>query len=100
MRWIAIACLCSLLGACATASQTYGPDGKVAYTIDCSGAARTWAECQQKAGDICGSHGYRIVSVNGQTDPALVATMGTVMGMPVIFRTMEISCKGQQQRGK
>ena len=43
-----------LLSGCASASKTHGPDGKEAFFINCSGLARTWGMCYEKAGDLCG----------------------------------------------
>lgn len=45
---------------CATANKTYAPDGREAYSIDCSGTARTWAQCVEKAGTLCGASGYDV----------------------------------------
>lgn len=84
--------MCTTLGACAVATQTYGPDGKQAYVVNCSGAYLNWGMCQQKAGDICRSAGYRIVAINGQTAPTLIANPESVFAIPVVNRTMEISC--------
>jgi hypothetical protein len=49
------------LSACASASKTYGPDGKEACSINCSGLARTWGMCFEKAGDLCGAKGYDVI---------------------------------------
>ncbi len=81
-------------GGCASATQTYGPDGREAYTLNCSGWARTWAMCAEKAGEICGARGYEVIAAGGGT----AGTIATVnpsggFGGPVIERSMLIRCK-------
>jgi hypothetical protein len=49
------------VGGCAVAHQTYAPDGRKAYTLNCSGAARGWGKCTVAAGDLCGPAGYDIL---------------------------------------
>lgn len=85
------------LSACASSSQTYGPDGEVAYNLNCSGLARTWGACLEKAGDICQTKGYKIISSSGDTG-ALIAASATgntaaLGGGSVISRSMVVSCK-------
>ena len=58
---IALALLVTLLTWCENVSETYGPDGSRAYSIDCSGAAWTWAMCFEKAGEICATRGYEVL---------------------------------------
>lgn len=50
-----------LLFGCATSSQTYLPDGRVGYSINCSGSALNMGMCYDKAADICKTNGYDIV---------------------------------------
>lgn len=97
MRWIAIAGLCLSVSACAVASKTYGPNGQQAYVVNCSGAALNWGMCQQKAGDICKSAGYKILAINGDTTPTMVANPQALFAIPVVNRTMEISCNAPAQ---
>ena len=78
-----------LLISCANVSETYGPDGSRAYSIDCSGAARTWAMCLEKAGEICTTRGYDVVTRTG--DQGAVAS-GSFAGT-VTTRGMVIKCK-------
>ncbi len=59
MRFI-IAIFVLALAACTTVHQSYAPDGKVAYTINCSEPLK-WDSCFAKAGNICGSKGYDIL---------------------------------------
>jgi hypothetical protein len=54
------------LSACASSSQTFAPDGRQAYVLNCSGLARTWGACLEKAGDLCGSAGYDVLDRDGE----------------------------------
>jgi hypothetical protein len=54
------------LSACASASQTYAPDGREAFSLNCSGTARNWGMCYKKAGELCGSNGYDVLIQNGE----------------------------------
>lgn len=76
----------SLLAGCASSSQTYTPDGRVGYSLNCSGNVRTWGACEQKAGDICGARGYEILSKT--SDNVVLATDNSP-----ISRSMLIVCK-------
>ena len=69
-------CACALclataavLAGCASAvnPQTFvGPSGNQAYSMKCSGMGRDWADCLQKAGELC-PVGYSIVGQNSET---------------------------------
>lgn len=86
------------LSGCASASKTYGPDGKEAYSLNCSGAARSWGMCLEKAGDLCGTRGYSIVSAVGDVGNLTVASATTqnanLVSGSVMSRSMIVSCKG------
>ena len=58
--WIIIGCL--LFPGCASVEPVKfkGPNGKVAYSMRCSGMGRTLEACYQKAGEVC-PDGYTIV---------------------------------------
>lgn len=49
------------ISGCASASKTYMPNGRDGYSINCSGAARNWGMCYEKAGEICGTKGYEVL---------------------------------------
>lgn len=87
-KWIIFACVMSLAG-CATAKPTYGPDGKAAYTIECSGTAGSWGMCYRKAGDLCGSSGYKVINQAG--DKGLIAT-GAIL-TSTQSRSMLVECR-------
>lgn len=67
---------------CASSSKTYGPNGEVAYSLNCSGTVRSWGMCLEKAGDLCGTRGYNVVSSSG--DVGSIAT-GSVSGQQASF---------------
>jgi hypothetical protein len=78
-----------LTGACATASKTYGPDGREAFVLDCSGLARNWGTCYEKAGDLCGTRGYEVINALG----AGGAIIGAYGGGSVMQKSLVIQCK-------
>jgi len=55
-----------LLTACAIANKTYLPDGSVGHSISCDGSAVGMNVCFEKAGDICGARGYKLLNREGQ----------------------------------
>lgn len=83
----------ALLSGCATSSKTYAPDGREAYSIDCSGLAGSWGMCLSKAGDLCGSKGYDLLTTAG--DRGMVATVNQYQGYAgsTISRNLLIACK-------
>lgn len=91
----------TLLLGCASASKTYGPDGREVHSINCSGLARTWGMCLEKAGEICGAKGYDVMTSTGDTGAFVQGTSaGTSMGYntqvsggTVITRNLLVSCK-------
>ena len=66
------------LSGCASASKTYGPDGKEAYSLNCSGWARTWGMCYEKAGDLCGTKGYEVIGQG--SDQGAIASVNQTGG--------------------
>lgn len=96
---LAVASVLSLTG-CTIAMPTYGPDGREAHVIQCTGAGLTWNNCLQKAGEICGRRGYNVIERNGErVTTTAVAASGTSEGRTVLSasgdsqRTMMVSCK-------
>ncbi len=81
------------LSGCATASQTYLPDGRAGYTVECSGAANSWGKCYEKAGQICGTKGYNIISQTGDKGNMVSGNQFGVYGGSVITRDLLIACK-------
>lgn len=79
---------------CATSRQTFGPDGRQAFSLNCSGLALSWGACYEKAGSICGARGYDVVSANGESGAVVTANPQSAFGSSVISRSMVVSCKG------
>lgn len=90
---VAVIITASVTASCANYSETYGPDGARAYSIDCSGTARTWAMCYEKAGEICTTRGYDIVSRTGDQGAVMSGTQAGLFAGSVITRGMVIKCK-------
>ena len=78
---------------CASSSQTYTADGRVGHSLDCSGTARNWGMCEQKAGELCGTRDYEILSTTGDRGVIATAGGGNFFAGTTISRTMLITCK-------
>jgi hypothetical protein len=81
------------LCACATVRETYAPDGRKAYALNCSGSARGWDKCVAKAGQLCGSAGYDVLSANGETGWVAGMGGGNAYGGSTHERSMLVACK-------
>jgi hypothetical protein len=82
---------------CATVHQTYAPDGRKAYTLNCSGLARGWDKCMSAAGELCASAGYDILDRSSE-DTAVGSAGGNTSGYSAFAaktneRSMLIACK-------
>jgi len=98
MKLAVIAAVIALLCVgCATVHESYAPDGRKAYTLNCSGLARGWDKCYSAAGDICKSAGYDILEPSDEP-----VSMTTVGGSAHSFagssastneRSMVVACK-------
>jgi hypothetical protein len=64
-------CASLLVVGCASSSRTFDAEGKEAQVLNCSGMARNWGMCYEKAGELCGTKGYDIVEKSGYTGWAL-----------------------------
>lgn len=99
---------CGILAGCASSSQTYAPDGRQAFTLNCSGLARSWDACLQKAGELCATKGYDIIDRSGESGFMMGggssagyagnsgSAGGGFFGGTTQHRTMLISCKSPQ----
>lgn len=81
------------LSACATSSKTYAPDGRPAYTLNCSGMVLTWGTCYEKAGDLCGSVGYDVLAGGTERGAVIGSSSGGFYGGTTMSRSMLIACK-------
>jgi hypothetical protein len=67
MKIIGILVIATLvISGCATVRETHAPDGRKAYSLNCSGLTRGWDKCEKAAGDICGSAGYDVLDQVGE----------------------------------
>jgi hypothetical protein len=86
-----------LVGACATTHESYAPDGRKAYALNCSGKARGWDKCFAAAGNICGAKGYDVLDRNSEDSSggAVGGGNGTFGGGwgKTNERSMLIACK-------
>jgi hypothetical protein len=71
-RILLMAGLVGLLGACASATPVYGPDGKPYARIECNGAIQTLNACYEKALQIC-PNGYVLADEKQRTMGAVSA---------------------------
>lgn len=82
-----------ILTGCATSKQTYAPDGSNAYSLDCSGTARNWGMCYEKAGELCKEKGYTVVAGGSDSDATMIATNQGAFASSKNNRSMLIKCK-------
>lgn len=85
--------LCAALAGCAVSSQTYAPDGRRAYSLNCSGMALTWGACYEKAGDICGPAGYDVLAGGSESGAVIGGGSGGFFGGSTASRNMLVACK-------
>jgi hypothetical protein len=84
---------------CATVHETYAPDGRKAYTLNCSGLARGWDKCLSAAGELCGASGYDIL--DRSDEPTAVfgagasATGASAFAAHTQERSMLVACKAR-----
>lgn len=78
---------------CATAKKIYGPDGREAFALNCSGTALSWNECYSKAGSLCQASGYDVLSQDGETGSIITAGPAGLLGGSTETRTMVVACK-------
>lgn len=81
------------MAGCATASKTYAPDGREAFTVDCSGAALNWGYCQKKAGELCGARGYDVLDRSSDQNATFGGGGGMFGGGVAHSRSMLIACR-------
>lgn len=92
MKWGWLVVLVVLSG-CVAPAKTFGPDGRPAYAIACSGALFNWGVCYKQAGDLCGSSGYNIVAKDGDRTAIAGGSSGMFAASSAQNRTMMVECK-------
>jgi hypothetical protein len=94
MGQLAFVLLVAIIGAsCATSRETYTADGRVGYSINCSGTALNWGNCLEKAGDICGERGYTVLEKSGDQGTVVTGGQFGLYGGSVMNRSMIVQCK-------
>jgi hypothetical protein len=96
-RALFVLAVVSALAGCVTAmpsvTQTYTPDGRQGYVVNCSGQAMNWGECYQKAGELCGISGYDVLTHAGDQRNQVIGTPYGVGSDTIITRSLVIACK-------
>lgn len=65
--------LAASLTACSSQRQTYVPDGRRGYVINCGGLLAKSSSCLVKAGRACGNRGYDVVKGTEEDGSVLIA---------------------------
>lgn len=93
---VSLCCIVALVG-CATVKESYGPDGRKSYSLNCSGTARGWDKCYTAAGELCGTAGYDVLARVGEEMSSFGFGGGNGSfggyGAKTSERSMVISCK-------
>lgn len=89
MRFLNISILL-LLASCASVQpqEFKGPNGKTAYSMQCSGMGRTLHECYQKAAEVCPG-GYHIIDRASETGAVPIGGSW----VPATRQSLAIECK-------
>jgi hypothetical protein len=87
----------SILSACASIHESYSQDGRKAYTLNCSGAARGWDKCFAAAGDLCKEAGFDVLDRASESGSVAAGSFsgssGSFAGGHTQERSMVIACK-------
>lgn len=85
-----IVAACALLAACASVEpqQFVGPNGRTAYSMECSKGGRSLDACYKKAGEVCPA-GYAIIDRASTTQ--ITPTQFGPIGSP--RHSIAIECK-------
>lgn len=83
----------SLLTGCATVRESFAPDGRKAYSLNCSGTARGWDKCLTSAGELCGKSGYDVLDRSSESMVAGGFGSGSGFIGKTNERSMLIACK-------
>ena len=94
LRNAVLALIAIQLTGCAVAVRpVYGPDGEEALALSCSGSDMEWSDCFEKAGELCGTHGYKVWNQVGSQSSIISGTKEAVFGSASEERTLLIACK-------
>lgn len=90
---ISAALLVIALPGCVGTSETYMADGRRGYVLNCSGTARSWGVCLEKAGELCGASGYDTLERSGDSGWTAGGSNSGFVAGSVVTRIMLIACK-------
>ena len=93
MAVIVLSSAAILMASCATVKESYAPDGRKAYALNCSGRARGWDKCYSAAGEICQTRGYDILEKSSESTASIGGGSGGFYGAKTNERSMLIACK-------
>lgn len=81
-----------VLAGCASAKQVKGPNGEIAYLVQCGNAVKS--KCTGKAAEVC-PNGYNLIDRNSDLYDELtkVGNMGALEIKADTTTTMLIQCK-------
>lgn len=82
-----------VLTGCASASKTYTSEGKEGFSLNCSGTARNWGMCYEKAGELCGARGYDVLEKSGEQGFVAGGGSGGFGAGSTFNRSMIVRCK-------
>jgi hypothetical protein len=92
MKNIVVVASLMILCGCASVSETYTPDGRKAYALNCSGTARGWDKCQKAAGDLCGIKGYKVLDRSSEDTASIGGSTRGFFGAKTNERSMLVAC--------
>lgn len=93
MKTTCMLALCVTLASCATVHESYAPDGRPAFALNCSGLARGWDKCFEAAGNLCKTAGYDVLDRSDESTATVGAGGGGLFGAKTNERSMVIACK-------
>lgn len=82
-----------LLAGCVTSKPIYTQDGRQGHAIECGGTVRTWGQCLQKAGELCGPRGFDVLDQSGHNSHFTNTIGGNNQVIPTAARSMIVACK-------
>lgn len=90
---IGLCVVLAFIGGCSTVRKSYAPDGREAFSLNCSGLARGWDKCLASAGELCGARGYDVLDRSSEEAAAISGTRFGISGARTQERSMLIACK-------
>jgi hypothetical protein len=90
MRVMLLVLLTAALCGCSSSREVYTSEGSVVYAISCQ--LQSYESCIEKAGELCGTLGYRFVLADGSPAPA--PTPPTASTAPALTPEPAVSAVG------